>query len=187
MGEEANYEGKRWKSRSYDSLLYRKFWSGISSTFPHVVRSWKRSTSLSQALCFLFSFFMEQFGRERVRIPDQCDQMAEWKVAQFLLKIAQKFVTVVWLKNWWCSKLLQKSPNIWATFERRFVGKNFKNLRNCNVVRTKIEVTLPPPPVAKQNKDLLWEKVDQSEGMFPRCPHFYSRSPASLVEPNLSF
>ena len=34
------------------------------------------------------------------------------------------------LEKWWLSKELQKSTNIWATFERKYVTKNFQKSPN---------------------------------------------------------
>ena len=45
-------------------------------------------------------------------------------------KRCPKIATAVWLKQWQFSKLHKKSPNSWATFERKFVTETFQKLPN---------------------------------------------------------
>ena len=52
------------------------------------------------------------------------------KTCPIVLQKLPPKVTAVWLKMWWFSKLSKKSPNIWATFARKFVAKNFQKLPN---------------------------------------------------------
>ena len=56
----------------------------------------------------------------------QCDQMLEYKVAQFRRKVSQIFSTAVFTQIGIFSQKAKKMPNIWATFARKFVIKAFQ-------------------------------------------------------------
>ena len=58
---------------------------------------------------------------------NQCDQMLNWKVAQFSAKVDQKVATAVFYLKVMFTTNPQKIPNIWATFARKFVAQTFKN------------------------------------------------------------
>ena len=56
--------------------------------------------------------------------------MLESKVAKYPPGVAQKIAKAVYIYKVTLSNYPKKSPNIWVTFERIFVAKNFKKLPN---------------------------------------------------------
>ena len=65
---------------------------------------------------------------------NQCDQMVEFKVAQFFTKMPQKVDTAVFTQIVTFFKYLQNSTYTWATFERKFVKISFKIVQSGHTV-----------------------------------------------------